>query len=126
MTFGTFLLNLRHEHRLSQKDVAAAVNVAQSTYCDWESDKRLPKTSHIQPLARFYNLKEDNILQKMCGKDAATETELDRLKLENEHLRQRDVQQEETIRALENTIKKLSPPHSSNGETNENTGGVIR
>lgn len=123
MTFGTFLLNLRHEHRLSQKDVAAAVNVAQSTYCDWESDKRLPKTSHIRPLARFYNLKEDNILQKMYGKNAVTETELDRLKTENEHLRQRDAKQEATIRALENSLKKLSQTNPSNGESDENTGG---
>ncbi|AXE18109.1 hypothetical protein DR864_10355 [Runella rosea] len=80
MTFGTFLLNLRREHRLSQKDVAAAVNVAQSTYCDWESDKHLPKIAYIRPLAALFRVKEEVILQKINGHNAATETELLRLK----------------------------------------------
>ncbi len=124
MTLGTFLLNLRREHRLSQKDVAAAVNVAQSTYCDWESDKHLPKIAYIRPLADLFKVKEDVILQKINGQHAATETELIRLMTENEHLRQRDAQQEETIRTLESTIKKLSQTNPSDGGTNEQTGGA--
>jgi len=123
MTFGTFLRDLRREHRLSQKDVAAAVNVAQSTYCDWESDKHLPKIAYIPPLAVFFKVKESVILQKINGHNAATETELQRLKTENEHLRQRDAKREETIQVLENTIKKLSQTNSSNREINEQTGG---
>ncbi len=123
MTFGTFLLNLRHEHRLSQKDVAAAVNVAQSTYCDWESDKHLPKIAYIRPLAALFKVKEEVLLHRIYGKNAATETELHRLKTENEDLRQRDAKREETIQVLENTIKKLSKTNSSNGEINEQTGG---
>lgn len=121
MTFGTFLLNLRHEHRLSQKDVAAAVNVAQSTYCDWESDKHLPKIAYIRPLSALFKVKEEVLLQRIYGQNAATETEVHRLKIENEHLRQRDIKREETIQGLQHTIKTLSHPRSSNGETNENT-----
>jgi transcriptional regulator with XRE-family HTH domain len=108
MTLGTYLLHLRRQRNLSQKDVAAAINVAQSTYCEWESDARLPKTIYILPLARFFNLTEDEILQKINGQNLATETELYRLKTENDYLRQRDAKQEETIHTLQNTIKKLS------------------
>jgi transcriptional regulator with XRE-family HTH domain len=123
MTLGTLLLNLRHEHNLSQKDVAAAVNVAQSTYCDWESDKHLPKIAYIRPLAALFKVKEEVLLHRIYGQNAATETELHRLKTENEYLRQRDAKQEETIQVLENTIKKLSQTNSSNGKINEQIGG---
>ena len=126
MTFGTFLLNLRHEHKLSQNDVAAAVNVAQSTYCDWESDKHLPKIAYFRPLSILFKVKEEVLLQRIYGQNAATETELQRLKIENEHLRQRDAQREETIQVLQNSLKKLSQNSPSNGETNGSTvGGVI-
>lgn len=121
MTLGTYLLHLRHQRNLSQKDVAATISVAQSTYCEWESDARLPKTIYILPLARFFNLKEDEILQKINGQHSATETEVHRLKIENEYLRQRDAKQEETIHALQNTIKKLSQTTPSNGDINEAT-----
>lgn len=121
MTFGTFLLNLRREHRLSQKDVAAAVNVAQSTYCDWESDKHLPKIAYIRPLSVLFKVKEEVLMHRIYGQNAAIETELHRLKIENEDLRQRDAKREETIKVLESTIKKLSQTNSSNEETKDNT-----
>lgn len=103
--------------------MAAAVNVAQSTYCDWESDKHLPKIAYIRPLAALFRVKEEVILQKINGHNAATETELLRLKTENEYLRQRDAKQEATIQVLENTIKKLSQTNSSNRGINEQTVG---
>lgn len=123
ITLGTYLLHLRRQRNLSQKDVAAAINVAQSTYCEWESDARLPKTIYILPLARFFNLKEDEILQRINGQNLATETELHRLKTENEYLRQRDAKQGETIHTLQNTIKKLSQTNPTNGVIRGTGGG---
>lgn len=108
MTFGTFLLNLRREQKLSQKDVAAAINVAQSTYCDWESDKRLPKTSFIRPLAQFFKLKEEVILQKINGSFSASDADMHLLRSENHQLQQRTKEQQSLIDELNKKIQRIS------------------
>lgn len=87
------------------------------------SDKHLPKIAYIRPLSVLFKVKQEVLLQKIYGKNSPTETELHRLKIENEHLRHSDAKKEATIRALENSLKKLSQTNPSNGESDENKGG---
>jgi DNA-binding XRE family transcriptional regulator len=43
MSLGVKLMRYREKRGLSQSDVAKLIGVAQSTYCDWESDVTTPK-----------------------------------------------------------------------------------
>ncbi|MEZ4903930.1 MAG: helix-turn-helix transcriptional regulator [Spirosomataceae bacterium] len=51
MTYGTTLRNLREQQRLTQKEVADLLDIAQSTYSLWESDKSTPQVEYIPKLA---------------------------------------------------------------------------
>lgn len=53
MTIGTTLRKLRLLRRLSQREMADHLNVSQSTYSAWESDKSAPKSSKLPVLAEL-------------------------------------------------------------------------
>jgi len=55
-TLGTKLLNLRRHNRLSQTEVAEALNVSQNAYNKWEADKCKPSADHLLRLSQYYKI----------------------------------------------------------------------
>ena len=128
MTFGTFLLKLRRYRSLSQKEMAAAIEVGQSTLCEWESDVCLPKTKYFPSLAEALNLKTAVLLQCVndtevatavllqCGNEATTEADSpQKLQAEIQHLRQRNQELQLLTDVL---LKKLSSGDNTEGGSN--------
>ena len=55
-TLSETLLNARLSLRLAQTEVADYVDVAQSTYNNWESAKHTPSVKHIPKLCKILKL----------------------------------------------------------------------
>lgn len=53
---------LRTEKRLSQREVAKALNVSFSAYCRYEYGKREPVATTITAIAKLYNVSADFLL----------------------------------------------------------------
>lgn len=100
MTLGTLLIKWRQQQKKSQKAAAAFLNIAQSTYCEWEADLRLPKTKYIVPLAQALGVKTEVILQCIQGGNPVQDEEIQRLKEENKHLRQRETELQQLVELL--------------------------
>lgn len=109
MTLGTLLLKLRLQRNKGQKAIAAAINVGQSTYCEWEGDIRLPKTKHLVLLANELGISLNEILKCIPEINPAQGDELLQLKTEIEQLRRRDEEHRQTFQVLMSTIRQLSP-----------------
>jgi len=56
MKIGTTLLKLRKQFKLSQAEVAERLNICQSTYCAWESDRSLPSSKSYVNLAAVFGV----------------------------------------------------------------------
>ena len=56
------LKELRDEHNISQKEIAALLNVKQNTYSQYETGKRELPIEVLIKLARFYKTTTDYIL----------------------------------------------------------------
>ena len=56
MKFGENLKNCRKENGLSQKDVALAVGLNQSSISDWENDISRPDYETLFELCKLYNV----------------------------------------------------------------------
>ncbi len=56
MSLGTKLIKYRDTKGLSQKDAAKLIGVAQSTYCDWESDLTKPKAESFLKISQVYDV----------------------------------------------------------------------
>lgn len=56
------LRSLREERGYSQKDIAAALNVAPSTYNQWETGKREPDNATLLRIADFFHVTTDCLL----------------------------------------------------------------
>jgi transcriptional regulator with XRE-family HTH domain len=128
MTLGTLLIKWRQQHRKKQKEVAAALEVGQSTYCDWEGDHCLPQTKQILSLARVLGVNAEVILQCIHGEELVKDAEIQRLQEENKQLRQRDLENQQTIHVLMNTIKKFpsaNPPHINPNSIDEGRGNML-
>lgn len=63
---------LREQHRLTQKQVADALNIERSTYTYYERGRTLPTFSTICKLSRIFNVSIDSL----AGMDMPEETEL--------------------------------------------------
>jgi transcriptional regulator with XRE-family HTH domain len=100
MTLGTLLIKWRQQQKKGQKAAAASFNIAQSTYYEWEADMRLPKTKYIVPLAHALGVKTEVILQCIHGENLVQEEEIQRLKAENEYLRQREMELQQLVELL--------------------------
>lgn len=59
---------LREDHDLSQKTVAEYLNVKQQTYSNYENGHRQIPASVIAPLASFYNVSTDYLLNVKRGR----------------------------------------------------------
>ncbi len=67
MSLGKKLIIERRNRKLSQADVAAFLNVSQSSYSEWESDLTIPKTENLIKIAEFYNINLIDLLSKISS-----------------------------------------------------------
>lgn len=56
--------DLREDHDLKQQDMAAILNITQSTYSRYESGLYVPPTDILIKLADFYHTSIDYILER--------------------------------------------------------------
>lgn len=56
MKFSEKLKNLREEKELSQKELADALNINQTTVSTWELGKKYPDFFNIIALAKFFEV----------------------------------------------------------------------
>jgi transcriptional regulator with XRE-family HTH domain len=56
MSLGSVLIKNRIKKGLTQKEASNIFGVAQSTYCDWESDLAIPKAENFLKISVFYKL----------------------------------------------------------------------
>lgn len=61
-TLSEVILNARLSLRLAQTEVADYVDVAQSTYNNWESAKHTPSIKHIPKLCQILKLEVKDFL----------------------------------------------------------------
>lgn len=59
---GQQLKQLRELHNLTQKDVAAALNITQTSYSYFENNKRSPDYITLKRLADYFNVKMSFLL----------------------------------------------------------------
>lgn len=64
MRLGKELIKYRNIKGLSQLETARLLGVAQSTYCDWESDVSKPKSENYLKIAEFYDVDVRDLIQK--------------------------------------------------------------
>lgn len=60
--FGERLKNLRKARKLSQKEVANALNISVSVLSNYESSERTPSLENLVALANFYRCSTDYLL----------------------------------------------------------------
>jgi transcriptional regulator with XRE-family HTH domain len=63
MSLGKKLLDLRMLKNIKQEQVAYDLEIAQSTYSDWENDISFPKRSNLKKLAEYYNVDINELLE---------------------------------------------------------------
>lgn len=61
MALKNVLRNLRKNRKLSQKELARALHVGQSTVSHWESGRQEPNTAERKNIARFYGISEADL-----------------------------------------------------------------
>ena len=61
-SFGNRLKTLRENHNLSQKEFANILNIANSTWSQYESDKRVPSDEVKLQIAKYFNVTTDYLL----------------------------------------------------------------
>ena len=59
MSLGKKLLELRGNKK--QEQVAYDLEIAQSTYCDWENNISTPKRDNLLKLAQYYNIEVNEL-----------------------------------------------------------------
>ena len=62
MNYAERMRNLRQDNDLSQKKVADMLGVAQTTYSQYELEKRPMPIDYLIPLCKFYNVSADYML----------------------------------------------------------------
>ncbi len=63
MEIGKKLREYRYKNNYSQQQVAEFLDISQSTYCDWESDKTFPKAENLSKVAKLYDIDINDLLQ---------------------------------------------------------------
>ena len=64
------LLHLRKENRMSQAQVAEALNVSRQAVSRWEAGISLPSTENLQCLSQLYGVPMDALLNEPADKAA--------------------------------------------------------
>jgi transcriptional regulator with XRE-family HTH domain len=67
MSLGVKLMRYREKRGLSQSDVAKLIGVAQSTYCDWESDVATPKAENFLKISEVYKVDLKELISSVPG-----------------------------------------------------------
>ena len=62
MNYAERMRNLRQDNDLSQKKVADMLGVAQTTYSQYELEKRPMPINYLVALCKFYNVSADYML----------------------------------------------------------------
>lgn len=88
MEIGHTIAHLRAEKKISQRDLAAAINVSTGVVGLWETDKRLPSYECIIALADFFCISTDTLFEndrklKPTQYKASTSTDSDTQKIVN-------------------------------------------
>jgi transcriptional regulator with XRE-family HTH domain len=60
--FAERLKDLREDARLSQTELAKAVNLGQTTISHWELNERVPNAEAVVKFAKFFNVSADYLL----------------------------------------------------------------
>ena len=59
---GKVIRDLRKEHRITQEQLAAAINTTQDTISLWELNKSCPDAYFIVKLAKYFSVSSDYLL----------------------------------------------------------------
>lgn len=62
MNYAERMRNLRQDHDLSQKRIADMLGIAQTTYSQYELEKRPMPIDYLIALCKFYNVSADYML----------------------------------------------------------------
>lgn len=62
METGQRIKNLRHEHHITQTDLAKSIHVTQQTITAWESGRAVPNAATLDSLADYFNVSSDYLL----------------------------------------------------------------
>ena len=80
MSFGEKLRNLIEERDMTQKELAAQLNIAPSTMGSYVQNAREPDFATLKSIAKFFDVSIDYLLDNHIGKAAThQETELVRI-----------------------------------------------
>ncbi len=83
MSITERLKEIRTYHDLSQKYIGSILNITQSTYVSYETNRRIIPLKHLNTLANFYNVSTDYLLG-LTNKSKNTEAiKLDAKKIGN-------------------------------------------
>lgn len=63
-TFGQRLRELRRENRMSAKELAIALDIAQSSISRYENDLREPRRDFLEKVSAYFNVSIDYLLGK--------------------------------------------------------------
>lgn len=59
---GSFLINLRKEHNLTQSDLSEVLNLSPQAISKWESGDSIPDIDTLEKLSKFYNISIEEII----------------------------------------------------------------
>lgn len=69
--FPERLKALRKKAKLTQKQIAEALNIKQPTYAQWENGRTKPKGETLEKFADFFNVSTDYLLGKTDIKNSS-------------------------------------------------------
>lgn len=71
---GNNIKELRKSKRMTQKDLALAMNVSQQTVGAWETERAIPGADTLSELADYFNVTTDYLLGRPEKKDDDAKT----------------------------------------------------
>jgi len=63
VTIGENIRRLRESKRLTQDDLAKAINVSASIVSHWEADKRVPRMGNVERMAQLFDVLKSDIIE---------------------------------------------------------------
>lgn len=75
--FSERLKELRKNMGYTQKEIAQELNIAQSSYADWERNKKKPTLEKLTLIADFFNVSTDYLLGQTDIPNSTLEADID-------------------------------------------------
>ncbi len=75
--FSERLKELRKNKGYTQKEIAQELNIAQSSYADWERNKKKPTQEKLTLIADFFNVSTDYLLGQTDIPNSTLEADID-------------------------------------------------